>query len=983
MITLRVFLSSPFLDMQEERDELVLRVFPRLRRWAEELGIHLAEIDLRWGIPEGMEALPTCLDEVDACRPLFLCFLGGVYGSIAGESKLTAELRERFPWMRPDDHGRLSYTELEIIHAVFREDIPEMESLFYFRNASYSAEIEERLSTLPLPETTLARIRCPVDKAQMERLKSRIRDAGLPVVEGYRSASEFGERVEQDLMPLIRKRAATARGGILWAARKGRLWAGRRETMESVSLLPLRFWTRSGFLRIFASRAAQGLVIGGQTGSGKSALAAAWIQTLQRNLGSVASIDGRRRTRSSNSSSIALKQLAPSILVLSADDCFGGELADTPLGWPRMAKRIIEFIRDNWAPDLACPDDSEPLKLLYALPKAFGRIPQSSRLLLVLDSPDTLRDRARNDSLSWLPTALPPSVWVVVTAGSEAESISRNRKWSLRVQDEVLDPLLLQEILVARLGEQGKRLAADPLAEALKVVSEFPTRWLVLVLEDLRPLGSYRKIPLRLKELVEAKRNQSLPRVLLEAIASQHGGEEGDLLWRTVSFLMQARNGLLEIELRQLLSKSDAPLPARDWSPLFLALREWLRPTSGLIDPGPELKLAWNLWLEGQSEEEKRRRERDSWIAVVDYFVGFCGPESKRALEQIPWLYRDSPALSRVLSNPVWLEPLWRERAGDVRLLWRKLGTGTLVSCIEEWNARYRDKYPLGWLALGTVAGELIPKSELALEAARHARKMGEESAFLLEARLLRQSGRHEESCELLARALDFESLLPPAVAAEARLDLAEAIQLNQPERSNELARKALEIANSHDDPGLMMRACEFIGRMLLQGSTPGEARPFFEELERIAGLVGAEVNRVLAQIGQGVALLKTKGRLVEAAKRLTGAVKLSEEIGDAPLLVEALANETEALLQLRQWANAVRNIHRQLTILNGIETIDDKQFAGLMARACFQQARTWRDSCTRTTEVIAAKIEEASTFARKAGRSDLEQQFTEWKACL
>ena len=46
----RVFVSSTFRDMQAERDELVLKVFPQLRRLCESPGVTWGEVALRWGI---------------------------------------------------------------------------------------------------------------------------------------------------------------------------------------------------------------------------------------------------------------------------------------------------------------------------------------------------------------------------------------------------------------------------------------------------------------------------------------------------------------------------------------------------------------------------------------------------------------------------------------------------------------------------------------------------------------------------------------------------------------------------------------------------------------------------------------------------------------------------------------------------------------------------------------------------------------------
>jgi telomerase protein component 1 len=48
--TVRVFISSTFRDMHAERDHLVKAVFPALYERLEKYGVHLIDIDLRWGV---------------------------------------------------------------------------------------------------------------------------------------------------------------------------------------------------------------------------------------------------------------------------------------------------------------------------------------------------------------------------------------------------------------------------------------------------------------------------------------------------------------------------------------------------------------------------------------------------------------------------------------------------------------------------------------------------------------------------------------------------------------------------------------------------------------------------------------------------------------------------------------------------------------------------------------------------------------------
>lgn len=44
---IRVFVSSTFRDLQDERDELVKKIFPQLRKLCEQRGVVWGEVDLR------------------------------------------------------------------------------------------------------------------------------------------------------------------------------------------------------------------------------------------------------------------------------------------------------------------------------------------------------------------------------------------------------------------------------------------------------------------------------------------------------------------------------------------------------------------------------------------------------------------------------------------------------------------------------------------------------------------------------------------------------------------------------------------------------------------------------------------------------------------------------------------------------------------------------------------------------------------------
>lgn len=83
---IRVFLSSTFADMQGERDYLVKKIFPAIKRECLRRNVEFTVLDLRWGITEeeakSGRVMEICMDEISRTRPFFIGLIGGRYGWI-------------------------------------------------------------------------------------------------------------------------------------------------------------------------------------------------------------------------------------------------------------------------------------------------------------------------------------------------------------------------------------------------------------------------------------------------------------------------------------------------------------------------------------------------------------------------------------------------------------------------------------------------------------------------------------------------------------------------------------------------------------------------------------------------------------------------------------------------------------------------------------------------------------------------------------
>ncbi len=87
--TFRIFVSSTFDDLKEERNALQKHVFPKLRELCMKHGCRFQAIDLRWGVSEeaalDQQTMKICREEIARCQqispqPNFIVLLGDRYG---------------------------------------------------------------------------------------------------------------------------------------------------------------------------------------------------------------------------------------------------------------------------------------------------------------------------------------------------------------------------------------------------------------------------------------------------------------------------------------------------------------------------------------------------------------------------------------------------------------------------------------------------------------------------------------------------------------------------------------------------------------------------------------------------------------------------------------------------------------------------------------------------------------------------------------
>lgn len=610
---IRVFISSTFRDFHAERDHLVKLVFPRLREWAEEWKLNLVDIDLRWGVTahevETGQALAICLDEVDSCRPFFVCLLGERYGWVPDPDALSQETRAAFPGLE-EQRGR-SVTELEIRHAAFSSlrvgggeprqaeevgraffylrdprSVPAPEELTgvspeqrrYFHEAFYEPDPARRGRLAKLKRAILSRrvtggsaeagaraagLRAHTYRAQFDPELANSEDDRLQGRLRRESLAGLGELVFSDLRRSIAARFSARIEALSRQATRDPFLAERELHDTFASGRTVRFVGRSalltavhGYLR---GSTPTPLAVLGAPGSGKSALVAMVFQQLQRpgeGAPEVLIAHFVGATSSSTSTHSMLRRLCDELLTQHLRGRMEEELAGVPPLGPgadesaaRDHLRALEAVRERYrVPDAAA-----------ALPATLGRLLGLTAVpvVVLIDGVNQLDAWDADDGLGWLPTTLPPNVRIVVSAvvGSIADVLSRRTPTHLKVGP--LEDDERRELIRSTPSVFCKRLDEEHIRELESREETRNPLFLQVVLEELRVFGSFEKLGERVRafpsELV------SLFEAVLERL-ERDLEEHVPLIEETFCLLECSRHGLRLTELRDLLDGDEEQL---------------------------------------------------------------------------------------------------------------------------------------------------------------------------------------------------------------------------------------------------------------------------------------------------------------------------------------------------------------------------------------------------------------------------------------
>lgn len=188
-----VYLATDCEDMKAERKAAHSITFPLLNIMLQKFRMCAILVDLRSGVTRPQTYNKSCLkialDEIDRCRPFFLCFLGMRYGFVPFDMYETLNLPDnsQYSWIKQFPQT-LSILHYEILHAVLNTTKPRFDNaahghysapgMFFHSEpgaalaplirAAYGADYDSEMSSR-LPAARAMHASCPVGDPRRSR----------------------------------------------------------------------------------------------------------------------------------------------------------------------------------------------------------------------------------------------------------------------------------------------------------------------------------------------------------------------------------------------------------------------------------------------------------------------------------------------------------------------------------------------------------------------------------------------------------------------------------------------------------------------------------------------------------------------------------------------------------------------------------------------------------------------------------------------
>jgi preprotein translocase subunit SecA/nephrocystin-3 len=715
---IRVFISSPFTDMQSERDTLVKTVIPKLRKLCMERDVAFSYVDLRWGVTaqasENAISLLLCLREIESCN-LFLGFYGERYGwCISPERdaqqndllrRSIAAAAKEYPWVA--DMSSLSMSEIEMRMVLDRKyQHGDKQSWFYLRDPYYVEEIAEKDRHL---------FRSESDRAhnQLESFKRYLNTHSSP--RNYARPNDVSEIVFDDIKSYIdREYPAEARLSPLERERFRHDVYARAFTH---CYLPNEVYFNS-LDRHVANVSAMPLVVTGDSGIGKSALLSNWV--LRHNEQRPEDLVIHHWVGCSPHSSNSGELLSRILLELKEKLDFHDDKIITK-------KEVSSEFNSNQSSEHGMGLDVKKVmkEFLNSLKTIISKHNHNKRrVVLIIDGLDKIDARENAHDLIWLPHSFPKSMRVIFSCSPcFVLDVLKKRKGTEFLEIQPMAEADRKAFIRLYLTHRSKRLSEKQEFQIAQAPQTSHPLYLKTLLDDLSEFGKFDQLDSKIALNLQASNASALYDIVLRRLEDDHDRKAGSTKSTLaasampakpavpttsafLSLLWGARRGLLlNTELSHLLTVARG-ISEEIWMDFFVVADETLlADCSGLLlfANGDVRKAVESRYLKSEASKIAVHKELASFFEAIPDLT-------ERKVEELPHQLAESKQwdkLRHCLRDLAMFDRLYTSEAHKFDLLryWRLLeAQGPEYDIVEN----YKTVISRGLFPAGLIVGDLI-----------------------------------------------------------------------------------------------------------------------------------------------------------------------------------------------------------------------------------------------------------------------------------
>ena len=940
---IRVFVSSTFRDMQAEREELIKRVFPQLRRMCERRGVAWSEVDLRWGVTDEQKAegavLPICLAEIDRSRPYFIGLLGQRYGWVPDE--MPSGLVDQLPWL--SHLSGTSVTEMEILHGVLNDPASAGHAFFYLRDPAWVAgrPIDEQAvlresasdDEIAALGADAAEAAAGARRLRLEELKRAVTVAGLPSWQ-YPDPQALGARVLTDFTALIDRLYPEADT----PDALGRDADTHRAFGSAQLLGHVVRPTLNAQLDTFATSNNPPLLVTGEVGAGANEVVTGWLHEW--------------------------RDTHPDDVIVEHHVGANASAAE----WTSMADRVARSIARSHGFEDSLVEGTDASTSRAALWDALSRAGRATRrTVVVVTGADLLTDVDGAPDLTWLPKQGAATVRIVMTSNGGRPATEMQRRGWPAMSVPALDEAERRELIRSFLGRYSKGLDEVHVARLVAVPATGNSLFLRTVLDELRQHGDHFTLGQVIDHHLGATTVGALLGLVLARYEADFETDRPGLVGDAMRALWAARRGLSESELFDLLGTNGEPLPGAVWSPLVLAAEAGLVTRSGQLAFATE---SHRLAVERRYLANDDAR-RGAHAALARLFA--AAPLGPRVVDELPWQQLgagDMDGLVATLSDLAFLDVAYQRSHSDVRRLWRRA---------EEAGRRVVDGYraivddpscnaEMAWEVARLVTDAGYPteaarmnrflvdhyRSRVAADAGDDVAARRLPAAFVNTGAALFAQGDLAAAEPYLREGVELARSRPEAHVLQAGLGNLALLRRDLGDTAGALVLFAEEeaLCRSRGDTNGLQGSLGNRSQVLRQAGDLEGALVLMREQEELCRSVGDSAGVARALAGQG-AVLADRGNPADALSRFTEYRRVANELGDLRAVVEAGISEADTLRQLGRRDEAARLAAETEALAR---RLSDEP---LLSRVLDAQARTavdegrWADGQHLATEAV------------------------------